>query len=52
MTASFCAVYEWPMFQNLTYNAERPCCNRHPIPVLVVMTSNAPDTQYENLLKG
>ncbi|MBQ3106435.1 MAG: flavodoxin family protein [Eggerthellaceae bacterium] len=52
MTASFRALYERLVFQNLTYNAERPCCNEHPIPVLLVMTSNAPDTMYAQLLEG
>lgn len=44
MTASFRALYERLIFQNLTYNKETPCCNQHPIPALVIMTSNAPDT--------
>lgn len=52
MTASFRALYERLVFQNLTYNAERPCCNERPIPVLLVMTSNAPDTMYAGLLQG
>ena len=38
------------LFQNLTYNRENPCCNEHPIPVLLIMTSNAPDTAYEHLV--
>ena len=33
-------------------NIESPCCNQHPIPVLLVMTSNAPDTMYQDLLNG
>lgn len=37
MTASFRALYERLIFQNLTYNAETPCCNAHPIPVLFIM---------------
>ena len=52
MTASFRALYERLIFQNLTYNADTPCCNAHPIPVLLIMTSNAPDTMYLNLLNG
>ena len=52
MTASFRALYERLIFQNLTYNVEQPCCNEHPIPVLLIMTSNAPDTMYLNLLQG
>ena len=51
LTASFRALYERLVFQNLTYNADVPCCNDHPIPVLLIMTSNAPDTMYLNLLK-
>ena len=50
MTASFRALYERLIFQNLTYNLENPCCNEHPIPVLIIMTSNAPDTTYQHLL--
>lgn len=52
MTASFRALYERLIFQNLTYTVENPCCNDHPIPVLLVMTSNAPDTGYLGLLQN
>ena len=52
MTASFRALYERLIFQNLTYNVETPCCNRHPVPVLLIMTSNAPDTGYLGLLRN
>lgn len=52
LTASFRALYERLIFQNLTYNAETPCCNARPIPVLLVMTSNAPDAAYASLLEG
>ena len=52
MTASFRALYERLVFQSLTYNMEMPCCNQNPIPVLLIMTSNAPDTMYANLLQG
>ena len=52
LTASFRALYERLIFQNLTYNVETPCCNEHPIPVLLVMTSNAPDTMYLGLLQN
>ena len=34
MTASFRALYERLIFQNLTYNTETPCCNRETVPVL------------------
>ena len=50
MTASFRALYERLIFQNLTYNLEKPCCNERLIPVLLIMTSNAPDTMYRGLL--
>lgn len=52
LTASFRALYERLIFQNLTYQLEVPCCNTHPIPVLLVMTSNAPDTAYTALLQN
>lgn len=52
LTASFRALYERLVFQNLTYNKETPCCNARPIPVLLIMTSNAPDLMYHSLLKG
>ena len=52
LTASFRALYERLVFQNLTYNADVPCCNQNPIPVLLIMTSNAPDTMYMNLLRS
>ncbi len=50
MTASFRALYERLIFQYLTYNVENPSCNEHPIPVLLIMTSNAPDDSYRPLL--
>ncbi|MBO6014856.1 MAG: flavodoxin family protein [Oscillospiraceae bacterium] len=46
LTASFRAFYERLVFQNLTYNRETPCCNGRLIPVLLILTSNAPDTMY------
>ncbi len=52
LTASFRALYERLVFQNLTYNAETPCCNRRPVPVLLIATSNAPDTAYLDLLQN
>lgn len=52
MTASFRALYERLIFQNLTYNREAPCCNERMIPVLLIMTSNAPDTAYQGLLRN
>ena len=52
MTASFRALYERLIFQSLTYNAENPCCNTNEIPVLLIMTSNAPETAYFDLLQN
>ena len=52
MTASFRALYERLIFQNLTYNTENPCCNTRRIPVLLIMTSNAPDTGYVHLVEN
>ena len=52
LTASFRALYERLIFQNLTYNLETPCCNERPIPVLLVMTSNAPEGAYGSLLRN
>ena len=52
LTASFRALYERLIFQNQTYNLETPCCNEHPVPVLLIMTSNAPDTMYSDLVSG
>ena len=51
MTASFRALYERLIFQNLTYNTQTPCCSARAVPVLLIMTSNAPDTMYLDLLK-
>ena len=52
MTASFRALYERLIFQNLTYSVNPMCCNEHMIPVLLIMTSNAPDTGYQGLLRN
>ena len=52
MTASFRALYERLIFQNLTYNTEHPCCNQNVIPVLLFMTSNAPDQGYRELMEN
>lgn len=52
LTASFRALYERLIFQNLTYNRETPCCNDRFIPVLLIMTSNANDTAYLNQLNN
>lgn len=51
VTASFRALYERLIFQNLTYNAEHYCCNEHPVPVLFIMTSNGHADYYKDLMQ-
>ena len=31
---------------------ETPCCNARPVPVLLIMTSNAPDDMYMGLMRN
>ena len=45
-TAAFRALYERLIFQYITYNNERHSANSRQIPVLFIMTSNAPDSAY------
>ena len=52
LTASFRALYERLVFQNLTYSMDPMCCNENMIPVLLIMTSNAPDYGYQTLLQN
>ena len=52
LTAAFRALYERLVFQSLTYNKEKMCCNEHKIPVLLAMTSNAPEGTYDALLQS
>ncbi len=52
MTASFRALYERLVFQSLTYNTEVPCCRERTVPVLLIMTSNAPEGTYADLLNN
>lgn len=52
VSAGFRALYERLIFQNLTYNAEHYCCNQNVIPVLMIMTSNGPDTYYADLVEN
>ncbi|HHV64356.1 MAG TPA: flavodoxin family protein [Peptococcaceae bacterium] len=47
MTAGFRALYERLIFQYLTYNKERPNCNEHMIPVLLITTSNCDESLYD-----
>jgi len=50
LCAEFKLFYERLVFPYLTYNAAKPCCNDRMIPVLLIMTSNAPDTMYADLV--
>ena len=52
LSAGFRALYERLIFQNLTYRSDVPCCNANMIPTLFIMTSNAPDTMYLNLVQN
>ncbi|MBQ0066501.1 MAG: flavodoxin family protein [Firmicutes bacterium] len=47
LSAGFRAFYERIIFQSLTYNKERPCCNEHRIPVLLITTSNCSEDYYD-----
>ena len=52
LTASFRALYERLIFQNLKYNVENYCCNNRSIPVLLVATSNAKGNYYEDMINN
>ena len=52
MTASFRALYERLVFQSLTYSMDPPNCQVKDVPVLLIMTSNAPDTGYMGLMRN
>ena len=52
LCAEFKLFYERLLFPYLTYNKEKPCCNEHRIPVLLIMTSNAPSDMYMNVLEN
>ena len=49
LTAGFRALYERLIFQSLTYNKERPNCNEHMIPVLLITTSNCDESIYNKI---
>lgn len=46
VSAGFRALYERLIFQSFTYKKEQMCCNSRRIPVLFIMTSNAPEEFY------
>lgn len=49
LTAGFRALYERLIFQSITYNKERPNCNEHMIPVLLITTSNCDESRYDKI---
>lgn len=49
-SAAFRSLYERLVFQYITYNTEVQSYNEHRIPVLLIMTSNAPDDSYMELM--
>lgn len=49
LSAGFRALYERLVFQSLTYNKERPNCNEHMIPVLLIHTSNCDESFYDKV---
>ncbi len=51
-SSSFRALYERLVFPYLTYNVENYSCNERRIPVILIMTSNAPDTVYAQLVEN
>lgn len=50
LSAAFRALYERLIFQYLTYSMDPVSCNERAIPVLLIMTSNAPAGAYQGLL--
>ena len=51
-SAGFRALYERLIFQSITYQTQNRSCNQRRIPVLFVMTSNAPQEMYTPELYG
>lgn len=49
VTAGFRALYERLIFQSLTYKKETTNYNEHRIPILFIMTSNAPEDYYDQI---
>lgn len=49
VTAAFRALYERLIFQSLTYKTEVRSYNQKPIPVLMIMTSNASEDFYPQI---
>ena len=51
LCAQFKLLYERLLFPYLTYNTNRISCNKHPIPVLLIMTCNAGQDYYAGLME-
>lgn len=51
VSAGLRALYERLIFQYITYKTAPSSYNSRPIPVLLILTSNAPDAYYADLLK-
>jgi len=51
-TAAFRALYERLVFQYITYRTEPKSCNQKPMPVLFIMTSNAPEAAYQSQMEA
>jgi len=51
ITAGLRALYERLIFQYLSYKTDPPHYNNRQIPVVFLLTSNAPDSYYADLLK-
>lgn len=49
VSAGLRALYERLVFQSLTYKKEIRSYNEHPIPVLLIMTSNASEEYYDKI---
>jgi len=49
VSAAFRAMYERLIFQSLSYKNDPRCYNEHRIPVLLIMTSNAPEELYDKI---
>lgn len=49
ISAGLRALYERPIFQSLTYKMEPRSYNKHLIPVLLIMTSNASEEYYAQI---
>ena len=49
VSAGFRALYERLIFQSLTYKKEVKNYNNHPIPVLLIMTSNCSEDYYSQI---